>query len=216
MSELVKELKDRDELIKQMSELMKELRDQAELTKQISELVGELKDRASLPRRSETLPGERKPTGCFKCGDPGHFKRECSLLRGNPDPSRGQGRQTKPTDQEGQRRGVRIRPPLAEPTDQKGQMRGVRIRPPLAEPKGQIVQRGRVRIRPPLGGDYEGHRHDSVMTPKRLPVRQGVETSRESGCSGRGFDQSYPPAWADHGRAPSRLGSRMQRIRTRG
>ena len=49
MSELVKELKDRDELIKQMSELMKELRDQAELTKQISELVGELKDRASSP-----------------------------------------------------------------------------------------------------------------------------------------------------------------------
>jgi chromosome segregation ATPase len=90
MSELVKELKDRDELIKQMSEQMKELRDQAELTKQIRELVGELKDRASLPRRSETLLGKRKPTGCFECDDPGHFKRECSLLQGKPDPSREQ------------------------------------------------------------------------------------------------------------------------------
>jgi hypothetical protein len=33
MSELVKDLKDRDELIKQISELMKEFRDQIELTK---------------------------------------------------------------------------------------------------------------------------------------------------------------------------------------
>jgi hypothetical protein len=115
MSELVKELKDRDELIKQMSEQMKELKDQVELTKQIRELVGALKDRASLPRKSETPPGERKHTGCVKCGDPGHFKRECPLLQGRPYPSRGQKKQTKATDQKGQRREVRIRPPLRNP-----------------------------------------------------------------------------------------------------
>jgi hypothetical protein len=100
-----------------MIQLMKDLNDRDELTKQIRELAGELKDHASSPWRPETLPGERKPTGCFKCGDPGHFKRECPLMRWNPDPIRGQGKQTKPTDQDGQRRGMRIRPPLAEPTD---------------------------------------------------------------------------------------------------
>jgi hypothetical protein len=103
--------------------------------------------------------------------------------------TKGQGEQAEPTNKEGQWRGVRICPLLAEPTEQEGQRKEVRIHPPLAEPTDKEGQRMGVRIRPPLGGDDVRHKEDKVMTPKQFPVRQDVETSQESGRSGRGFDQ---------------------------
>jgi hypothetical protein len=94
--------------------------------------------------------------------------------------TKGQGEEAEPTDKEGQRRGVRIRPPLAEPTDQKqeGQWRGVRIRSPLVEPTDQEGQRRGVRIRPPLGGNGKCPKEDRMSTPKWHPARQDVETLR--------------------------------------
>jgi hypothetical protein len=96
--------------LKQVSELVKRLGDREELGKQVSEMVHGLTSRAPSPRRSDTPSEERRSAGCFKCGDPGHVKRECPLLQGKPEPGRGQGKQTRPTEQEGQRgRGPRIR-----------------------------------------------------------------------------------------------------------
>jgi hypothetical protein len=82
-----------------------------DLQKGMSELVKGLRDRTPSPRR-QPQSGDKKPAGCFKCGDPGHFKRECPLLQGNQETDKGQGKPAKPTDQDGKRgNGGRIRLP---------------------------------------------------------------------------------------------------------
>jgi hypothetical protein len=90
-------------------EELKELKEQvSDLRKGISELVKGLRDRTPSPRRQPS-PGDKKPAGCYKCGDPGQFKRDCPLLQ---ETDKGQGKPAKPTDQDGKRgNGARIRLP---------------------------------------------------------------------------------------------------------
>jgi hypothetical protein len=64
-------------------------------------------------------PVERKPSGCFKCGDPG---KPPAVMEARP--KQRTGKTDKSTYQEGQRRGVRILPLLVEPKDQEGLIKG--------------------------------------------------------------------------------------------
>jgi hypothetical protein len=85
---------------------LKELKEQvSDLRKGISDLVKGLRDRTPSPRR-QPQSEDKKSAGCFKCGDPGHFK-ECPLLQKT---NSGQGKPAKPTDQDGKwGNGARIR-----------------------------------------------------------------------------------------------------------
>ena len=81
----------------------------------LADLEKELRDRPPTSRRSPSSSGNREPADCFKCGAPGHVKRECPELLGKDGGNQGLAE----LQARSRKRGSKHSTPLAEGHAQK-------------------------------------------------------------------------------------------------